>query len=332
MQDHFGREITYLRISVTDRCNLRCLYCMPEEGVPFLPHGDILTYEEIIRVVDAARDLGLRRIRLTGGEPLVRRDIITLVQGLAALPGIEDLAMTTNATLLAEKAAELKEAGLRRVNISLDSLRPERYREITRGGDLKRVLAGIDTAIQVGLVPVKINVVVIRGFNDDELPDLVKFAMEKNLNLRFIELMSIGESSRWPHRGYIPSAELKKKLEESTGLPLEIMEKGGLTGTGPAEYYRLPGGRGTVGFISPVSDHFCRFCNRLRLTATGALRPCLLSEREIDIRTPLRQGIDREGLKELIRSAVWAKPEKQEIPQQPGATQLPHRYMSQIGG
>lgn len=351
MQDRFGRQITYLRISVTDRCNLRCLYCMPEEGVPFQPHSEVLRYEEIVRLAQVAVGLGIARLRLTGGEPLVRRDVVDLVRALSHLPGVEEVALTTNATLLAEYARPLKEAGLARVNISLDSLRPERYREITRGGDLSRVWAGIAAAEEAGLSPIKVNAVIIRGLNDDELEDFVRLAAERNLHVRFIELMALGESSRWQPRGYVPSAELKKRLANflsQSSLPQK--GEGLLPGAGPAEYYQVSPG-GTVGFISPVSNHFCQSCNRLRLTAVGTLRPCLLSEREIDVKSALRRGADEAELRRLFLQAVEIKPGKQELPQcAPELTargeaaassgegssgegrERKERFMSQIGG
>ncbi|MDI3281125.1 MAG: GTP 3',8-cyclase MoaA [Bacillota bacterium] len=349
MQDRFGRQISYLRISVTDRCNLRCLYCMPEEGVAFQPHSEVLRYEEIVRLAQVAVGLGITRLRLTGGEPLVRRDVVDLVRALSHLPGVEEVALTTNATLLAEYARPLKEAGLARVNVSLDSLRPERYREITRGGDLSRVWAGIAAAEEAGLSPIKVNAVIVRGLNDDELEDFVRLAAERNLHVRFIELMALGESARWQPRGYVPSAELKERL---AGLlarsPLQKGE-GGLPGAGPAEYYQVSPG-GTVGFISPVSNHFCQSCNRLRLTAVGTLRPCLLSEREVDVKSALRRGADEAELRRLFLQAVEIKPGKQELPQccpelgaqgeaaasgeggAGGGRERKGRLMSQIGG
>lgn len=343
MKDRFGREITYLRVAVTDRCNLRCTYCMPPDGVTPRGHEDILRYEEIVRLVSAAVPLGIRRIRLTGGEPLVRRDVIDLVRGLASLPGLEEVAMTTNGTLLEPLAGELAAAGLRRVNVSLDSLRPERFRRLTRGGRLDRVLAGIEAALSAGLGPVKLNAVVMAGVNDDEVADLARLTLDWDVHVRFIELMALG-ASRDRGQGYVPAELLWMRLE-----PL-IAECGGIAeanvaGNGPAQTWRLKGASGTIGLISPVSHRFCDRCNRLRLTADGHLRPCLLSTREIDVRGPLRAGGSPEALAELFRQAVALKPQEQELPQlAPGqcGAGLPAsetrgdacsgRFMSQIGG
>ncbi|MGE5508531.1 MAG: GTP 3',8-cyclase MoaA [Chitinophagales bacterium] len=343
MKDAFGREISYLRIAVTDRCNLRCTYCMPAEGVAPQRHEEILRYEEIARLVSAGISTGIRRVRLTGGEPLVRRDIVDLVAALKALPGLDEISLTTNGTLLAPLAARLAAAGLRRVNVSLDSLRPDRFRFLTRGGEVDRVLAGIDQALAVGLGPVKINAVVMAGVNDDELLDLARLSLQREVHVRFIELMAIGQSAA-RGGGYVASAVLWERLQ-----PL-VAEVGGaveehVPGNGPARSYRLSGARGTVGFISPVSDRFCDRCNRLRLTADGHLRPCLLSSREIDVRDALRSAASPRELADLFRQAVALKPAEQEFPQAapgqcgaglPAADETrdcrPGRYMSQIGG
>lgn len=343
MKDPFGREISYLRIAVTDRCNLRCTYCMPAEGIAPQNHEEILRYEEIARLVSAGISTGIRRVRLTGGEPLVRRDIVDLVGALTSLPGLEEVSLTTNGTLLAPLAPQLAAAGLARVNVSLDSLRPARFRSLTRGGDVARVLAGIDQALAVGLGPVKVNVVVMAGVNDDEIIDLARLSLGRAVHIRFIELMAIGESAT-RGGGYVPSAVLWERLQ-----PL-VEEAGGATeehiaGNGPAKSYRLNGAQGTVGFISPVSARFCADCNRLRLTADGHLRPCLLSSREVDVKEALRGAASPKELAELFRQAVALKPEEQEYPQAaPGQCGAglpatlesrdcrPGRYMSQIGG
>lgn len=342
MKDPFGREISYLRVAVTDRCNLRCTYCMPPEGVAPRRHDEILRYEEIVRLVGAAMPLGIRRIRLTGGEPLARKDAIDLVRGLAALPGLEEISMTTNGTLLAPVATKLAEAGLRRVNISLDSLRPELFRRLTRGGDLRRVLAGIEAALAAGLVPVKLNTVVMAGVNDEEVPDLARLTLTRDVHFRFIEFMALGASAG--RGGYVPSRRLWERvqplIEEAGGL-----EETSVPGSGPARTWRLRGARGTFGFISPVSDKFCDRCNRLRLTADGFLRPCLLSTREVDVKGPLRAGASDAELAGLFRQAVALKPAEQEFPQVgPGlcggaqaqaeayGESCGARYMSQIGG
>ncbi len=335
MKDAFGREISYLRIAVTDRCNLRCIYCMPEEGVEFKPHADILSYEEIEKLVRAAVPLGISKIRLTGGEPLVRKGLAGFISRLKGIPGIEEIALTTNGILLPRLAPALKEAGLDRVNISLDSLNPERYAEITRGGDLGKVIHGINLALDLGLKPVKLNVVVVRGFNDDEVQDFVALAKEKEVHVRFIEFMSIGASRTWKNRGYVNSSELLGKLSLKDELLTTMSEEEvSVIGNGPAKYFKIKDGLGTIGFISPVSNHFCAECNRMRLTADGKLRPCLLSDRYVDIKTALRSGVDHKGLQDLFRRAVFNKPEEKEIDQNMAEPQVTDgtAYMSQIGG
>ena len=327
--DAYNRCISYLRISVTDRCNLRCIYCMPPEGVAWRAHEEILRYEEIETIVRAATDLGITKVRLTGGEPLVRPGIVDLVRMLALVPGVDDLAMTTNGTLLAPNAAALAEAGLRRINVSLDTLRPERFQHITRRGQLEDVLAGIETARQVGLEPIKINTVVIRGMNDDEVVDLARKTMEEGWNIRFIEVMPVGDGSPadggW-HDRVVTGQEVKHRIEAALG-PLEPAKMA--AGNGPACYYRLPGAGGTLGFITPVSEHFCYRCNRLRLTADGQLRPCLLSDQEIDLRTPLRQGADAAHIRALLLEGIGSKPMQHHLDE----CQLPAgRVMSEIGG
>ncbi|OAT82321.1 GTP 3',8-cyclase MoaA [Desulfotomaculum copahuensis] len=326
MKDGYQREINYLRISVTDRCNLRCVYCMPPEGVPFVPHAEILTFEEICRVVQAATRLGVKKVRLTGGEPLVRLGLTELVRRLAAVPEVDDLALTTNGILLAEKAAALKTAGLRRVNISLDTLDEQRYRRITRGGELRRVWRGIETALALGLQPVKLNTVVVRGFNDDEIIPLARLSLDRPLHVRFIELMPVGTANDWAAEQYISSEEIKDLLNRRLGRLQEVRK---LSGSGPARYYRLDGAAGTIGFISAVSDHFCARCNRLRLTATGGLRPCLFDRREIDLKAALRRGAGADELAGLIEQAVRSKPDRHHLA---GGWNDGHKIMSQIGG
>ena len=320
--DSFGRSINYLRISVTDRCNLRCIYCMPPEGVPQTPHSEILSYEEIRTVVHAAAELGIYKIRLTGGEPLVRADLPKLIKMISQVEGIEELSLTTNGAFLKKYVLELKQAGLSRVNVSLDTLKLDKFRYITRLGELKTVLEGIEVAKEAGFEPVKINTVIMRGINDDEVLDFAKMTYEDGWHVRFIELM--------PFKGvaeFVPSVELRQhisllgKLEPCTSI----------TGNGPAIYYRLAGAEGTIGFIAPLTEtSFCSRCNRMRLTPDGKLRPCLLGEDEIDLKMPLRNNASMEELKSLILEAVASKPEHHNL--EGGNLRMVKRKMSQIGG
>lgn len=327
LNDTFHRTIDYLRISITDRCNLRCVYCMPEEGVPSCSHEDILRYEEIERVVRAAAALGVSKLRITGGEPLVRLGAVDLVRALAHIPGIEDVAMTTNGMLLRRYAGPLAEAGLDRVNVSLDTLRPERFRAITRWGDLDTVLDGIDAAFAAGLEPVKINTVVIRDQNDDEVVDLARKTLDTRWHVRFIEWMPVGEAAHvqdWRAR-VVSTAEIRARIEAELGplVPAKVH------GAGPARTYKLPGAAGTLGFISAVSEHFCASCNRLRLTADGKLRPCLLAADELDLRTPLRQGASEADIKALLEEAIRLKPRGHHLADD---ACVQDRAMAQIGG
>ncbi|MBI2910467.1 MAG: GTP 3',8-cyclase MoaA [Chloroflexi bacterium] len=330
LSDSFQRPINYLRISVTDRCNLRCIYCMPEEGLPLASHQEILSFEEIRAVVRAAAPLGINRLRLTGGEPLVRAGFLDLVRMLAEVKGVEDLSLTTNGILLLQYAARLKAAGLHRVNVSLDSLRSDRFHRMTRLGELENVLAGIEEAKRVGLNPVKINNVVVRGVNDDELLDFARKTIEDGWHVRFIELMPFGEGLE----GACEHGEGEEKFISVREIVQRLAMLGDLeatrtsNGSGPAKYFRYPGAVGTVGFISPVSEHFCFGCNRLRLTADGRLRPCLLDDREIDLREALRRGASAGELRRLIEQAVAAKPKRHRLSE--GARS--RRHMAQIGG
>ena len=327
--DVYSRAINYLRISVTDRCNLRCIYCMPEEGIAWQSHDSILRYEEIETVVRAAAALGVTKLRLTGGEPLVRPDVVSLVAMLARIPGIDDLSMTTNGILLPRYAQALARAGLCRVNISLDTLRPERFERIARLGHLEDALAGIASAQRAGLQPVKLNTVVVRGVNDDEVLDLARKTVSDGWNVRFIEWMPVGEQAlaegKWA-RGVVTGQEIRNAIEAELGA-LEPALPG--PGGGPARYFRVRGAKGTLGFITPVSDHFCFRCNRLRLTADGQLRPCLLSDQEIDLRTPLRQGAGVEEIKVLLLQGIERKPKEHHLDD---CLQPKKRVMSQIGG
>jgi GTP 3',8-cyclase len=307
LSDSFQRPINYMRVSVTDRCNLRCVYCMPPEGVPWLHHEDILTYEELLTIIRAGAELGITRVRLTGGEPLVRLGIVDFVRMVASVPGLEDISMTTNGIYLAKFAVDLKKAGLDRVNISLDTLNPEKFKKICRGAgegaDIARVLDGIEAARTAGLNPIKINMVVMEGVNDDEILDFARQTIDKEWHVRFIELMPFtGHNGQTP--GGLSARDIKKRLD-----PLGKMEPYKHSrGNGPAKYYRLPEAKGTIGFITAISEHFCFSCNRVRLTADGKLRPCLMSENMIDLRGPMRSGISTDKLKELIQQAVTAKP------------------------
>ena len=334
--DSYARPIQYLRISVTDRCNLRCTYCMPPQGIPSHSHGGILRYEEIETIVRAAARLGITKVRLTGGEPLARLGIVDLVRMLARIPGVDDLSMTTNGTLLVPYANELKNAGLRRVNISLDTLRPDRFRTITRRGHLADTLQGIEAARVAGLDPVKINTVVIRGMNDDEVVDLARQTLLASWNVRFIEWMPIGSETLsgddpseaagdW-HARVVTAVEMREQIEQALG-PLAPADGG--TGAGPACYYRLLEASGTVGFITPISEHFCQHCNRLRLTADGQLRPCLLSDDEIDLRAALRQGAGVDQVQDLLLAAIGRKPRQHHLDE---SLDVHERLMSQIGG
>jgi cyclic pyranopterin phosphate synthase len=325
LSDSFQRPINYLRISVTDRCNLRCIYCMPTDGVELRSHSDILSYEEIYTIAKAAAELGMGNIRVTGGEPLVRMGLPWLIEMLAGIEAVDNIALTTNGVLLADYAAELKRAGLERVNISLDTLKPDRFRRITRGqSELGQVLEGIEKAREVGLEPVKLNMVVMSGINDDELIDFAAKTIDEEWHVRFIELMPVnGDVNSAPR--FVSAGEMRKRLEPLGELEPCLPS----AGNGPAKYFRLPGARGTIGFITPVSEHFCFQCNRMRLTADGKLRPCLLSDYEIDLKTPLRSGISGEGLKKLFRQAVAEKPLKHRLAE----GEVPNdRPFSHVGG
>lgn len=314
MKDQFGREITYLRVSVTDRCNLRCQYCMPD-GVCQKQHSDILSFEEIAEIVAASAELGVSKVRITGGEPLVRRGCVELCRMLGAIEGIREIDMTTNGTLLPRYAKELKAAGVTRVNISIDSMDPAKYAQITGGGVLHDALAGIEAAMEAGLTPLKLNTVLIGGFNDDEIPAFVELTRRTPIELRFIELMPMGGC--FGKEAYLPGGTVLERVPALRELP----HSGGV-----ARLYALPGGRGRVGLISPLSRHFCGSCNRLRLTSEGHLKPCLHSNQEIPVR-----GKHGAELVETLRQAIYAKPRRHgtldaEHPSEAGRT------MNTIGG
>ncbi len=325
MQDSHHRHINYLRLSVTDRCNLRCSYCMPAEGLPVFDRGELLTRTEIMTIARLAVGLGIRKIRVTGGEPLVRPDIVELLDEMGHLPDLERLVLTTNGLRLGKLASPLKQAGVSGVNISIDSLDKDLYREITRGGDLQRCLEGIDASIEAGL-HTKINVVVMSGVNDHEAPDFVEFVRTRPISVRFIEYM--------PTRGKdhgksltLPTAELLQRLNRQ--MPLEAIERsGGLIMAGPARNFRIPGSLGNVGVISPVSCKFCDDCNRIRITSTGLARGCLFHDSGLDLKPWLRPG-DEKGLIEALRRVVNDKPSGHQLDQGEGPDIVP---MSQLGG
>lgn len=317
MTDQLGRKIDYLRISITDRCNLRCRYCMPADGVENKSHQEILSYEDLIKVVKVAIKFGIKKIRITGGEPLVRLGVEDFIADLNQLD-LEDISMTSNAVLLADKAEDLKKAGLDRINISLDSLNEKKFKEITRRDNFQEVWAGIQKALEVGLKPVKLNVVVMRGFNDDELFDFVELTKKFNLNVRFIEYMPLGGEAEADK--FMSSKEIKKLIKTKYQL-----FKANTKGSGPAKYFKVAGAKGTIGFISALSEHFCSSCNRLRLTADGKLKPCLASDLEISIPKKLtEQNIEKAYLK-----ALNLKPSCHNLDFN---DQSQKRTMSQIGG
>ena len=304
MIDQFGRTVRYLRVSVTDKCNLRCVYCMPLEGLPWLKREDILSYEEIARVVHTMAGMGLQRVRVTGGEPLVRRDLSDLVQMIAAMPEIEDLSLSTNAVLLAEQAEALKQAGVQRLNISLDSLKADRVDAISRRpGSYSKIMEGLDAAERVGFTPLKINVVLIRGQNDDEIEDFARITRERPWHIRFIELMPTGANLDLSASNFVSCADALRRVRAIE----ELEPVDGPFGNGPATYYRFPGAPGTVGVITPMSHNYCDRCNRMRLTASGQLRPCLFGDIETNLRDPLRAG---EDLQPLIEETLRIKPER----------------------
>jgi len=303
--DYYKRQINYLRISITDRCNLRCIYCMPLEGVFHLSHEDVLSYEEIMRIAQIAVEEGITKIRVTGGEPLVRKGVVNFIGWLSRLKGIEDLSMTTNGMFLSEFAQPLYEAGLKRVNVSMDSLKPELFKKITRGGELSRVWRGIEAASKIGLNPIKINVVAIKGYNEEEILDFTQLTFEHDYQIRFIEFMPVGPENSWNQERYLSCLDIRNIIERS--YKLQPMANKGYN-SGPADLYRLSGAKGIIGFINPISGHFCSTCNRLRLTADGKLRPCLFSDEEIDIKMALRRGDSDEALKALLHSALSKKP------------------------
>jgi cyclic pyranopterin phosphate synthase len=335
LSDAFSRTVSYLRVSLTDRCNYRCIYCMPEEGVDLVPKSDVLTFEEIERVVRVMMRFGVRRVRLTGGEPTVRKDLVVLVARLAAL-GLDDLAMTTNGERLAELAVALRHAGLARLNVSVDTLNPDKFRAITRRGHLERILCGIDAAQAAGFAQTKINAVVMGGINDDDIPELCRFAWERRITPRFIESMPMSDGALFVPGAFFPAAAIRARIEAAFG-PLEPLDGDEaartIAGVGPARYQRVAGGRFTgarVGIISAVTEPFCATCNRIRLTATGALHTCLALDDDTDLRTPLRSGASDDELAQKVLMAVSAKKEGHTFTA--CGTGGPRKHMVAIGG
>ena len=294
MIDRLGRNITYLRISVTDKCNLRCRYCMPEEGICKKDHAEMLTEDEFITAVEAAAALGIHKIRITGGEPLVRKNIVSICRRAAAVEGIEEVCLTTNGILLPELGVALKEAGVKRLNLSLDTLDPEKYAYITRIGKLEDFKAGLDAAFAAGFEKIKVNAVLIGGFNDDEIVQLAELTRQYPLDMRFIEMMPMYDSGDFDEKAFVPYSRVLEKLPEAEAIPHD---------GGVAKLYRLPGAKGNIGLISPLNAHFCGECNRLRLTADGKLKPCLHAADEYSIK-----GLDFEGVKAVMEQAIWNKP------------------------
>ena len=326
MHDGHNRQINYLRVSVTDRCNFRCAYCMPPQGVKMLKHDDILTYEELLRIIRIVSCYGVSKIRLTGGEPLVRRGIIQFIRNIAQLPAITDISLTTNGALLASMADKLKAAGLNRVNISLDTVDPEQFRIITCGGDVTETLRGMQAALAAGLSPVKINVVLTSIVTRRDIAYFVDLVYRQPVSVRFIEYMPVGESQVAPG----PGIEEIKAIINTFGQGI-LQPTLNIRGNGPAKYFKLPQAKGSFGFITPISEHFCDMCNRVRLTADGKFKPCLLSNQEIDVRTALRSGANDAEIATIFYHTINNKPQGHTLANDDGPTNF-LRKMSQIGG
>ncbi|MES9858948.1 MAG: GTP 3',8-cyclase MoaA [Sedimenticola sp.] len=323
MIDRYGRKIEYLRISVTDRCDLRCFYCIPKGFKGFTESENRLSLDEFLRLIRIFSELGVSKLRLTGGEPLVRKDIGDMVRGIAALPGVDDFSMSTNASNLAEHAQMLKETGIGRINVSLDTLKPDVFKEITQG-DLSKVIDGLMAAKAADLHPIKINMVVMKGLNFDEIGDMVDFCLEHRFTLRFIETMPVGAGGQCAKDHYISLDEVRKKLEERFKL-----EPARMKGAGPAKYLKVVGKRLKIGFITPMSQHFCEDCNRIRLSSEGTLYLCLGQNDKLELRPLLRQNLSDDELKEAILEAIQRKPEKHNFNDSPDQVV---RIMSMTGG
>lgn len=322
--DPFGRRIDYLRVSVTDKCNLRCFYCLPKGHKDFEQPEHWLTPAEIERVIRAFAELGVARVRITGGEPLVRRDLVPLVSRLHAVPGLEELSLSTNATLLTRDAAALKQAGLSRINVSLDTLRADRFKQITCSGDFAGVIDGLMAAKAVGLDPIKINMVAMRGVNDDEIENMVRFCMEHDFTLRLIETMPMGSAGREGSRHYLNLDQVRQRLTRRFDLVDSVMPGGG-----PARYLKVKQTNCHIGFITPISQHFCDSCNRVRLSVDGVIYLCMGQEHTFELRPLLRQGIDDDGLRQAIRQALSLKPRQHQFH---AAPEKIVRFMSRLGG
>jgi len=324
LRDTYNRTINYLRLSVTDRCNLRCFYCMPPEGVADVGHTGVLSFEELLLIAQCAVGLGIEKVRITGGEPTVRAGLLPFLAALAAIPGLRHLALTTNGLLLKQLAPDLYRSGVQRLNVSLDSLNPLTFREITRGGDLQQVLEGLDAAVAAGFPPPKINVVIMRGINDAEILDFAELTASRGCSVRFIEYMPVVRDEGW-QRLCFAGHEVLQRISERYAL--ETVEKGAFSG--PSQDYRIPGARGTIGIITAVSGHFCTACNRIRVTARGQAKGCLFSDSRTDL-LPFLRPPDREGLSTALRQIVAAKPEGHAI--RCGEYEHTNFSMAQVGG
>ncbi len=327
LKDDFGRSITYLRVSVTDRCNLRCHYCRPQRDFQWLPHKEILTLEEIFMLCSSFVTLGVKKIRLTGGEPLVRKGVIGLARRISSLQGLQELCLTTNGILLKKNASSLLAAGVTHLNISLDTLDRSLFQHITGCDALSEVLRGLETVLELGFDPVKVNMVVMKGVNDHEISRMAALSLDRPLHIRFIEFMPVGHHCSWSEERLLDIATIKGRLEREFG-PLEAVQKNALSG--PASLFKIPGARGYLGFISPMSDHFCSSCNRVRITADGRLRLCLFSDQEVDLKRALRQDrLSGETLTGFLTSAIHLKPAG--LDDREGQPEC-QRIMSTIGG
>jgi cyclic pyranopterin phosphate synthase len=321
--DPYGRQIEYVRLSVTDKCNLRCFYCLPKGFKNFEQPDHWLTFDEIERVIGAFADLGVARVRITGGEPLVRKNLPELAHRLKALPGLDDLSLSTNAVLLSRSAQKLHDAGVSRINVSLDSLKPERFSEITRG-ELQPVLEGLQAAREAGFAPIKLNMLALKGINDDEFEDMVEYCIDNDFTLRFIEAMPVGDTGLKASQHYLDLGEVKKRLARRFELIPGVMPGGG-----PARYVQVKGTNLRIGFITPISQHFCETCNRVRLAVDGTLYLCLGQDHKFELRPLLRQGISDDGMKNALIEAIAIKPEKHEFRDKPGQVV---RFMNMTGG